>query len=771
MSQGLSNTLRRQAMRYILTAAISITSIAAIAQTNVASDAASKDAGKSNRPNIIVIMSDDMGISDIGCYGSEIETPRLDKLASEGVRFTQFYNMARCCPSRAALLTGLAPHQAGVGHMLMGYPGGPPGYSDHLSTDSVTMGEVMKSAGYNTYMVGKWHVARAISPDGPKDSWPLQRGFNKFYGIITGAGNYYDPATLCRGNSFITVENDPEYKPENYYFTDAITDNAIKFIDENEKASADDPFFMYVAYTAAHWPMQAPADEVAKQKGKYDTGYAAIRDARFEKMKKLEIIREDLTSSPIVSDWTNTPHHAWEARNMEVYAAMIHRMDTGIGRIIDKLEKEGELDNTLIMFMQDNGACAEGIARENRTDYPTDLKPMGPDEFQTKIWPPMQTRDGRPVRTGPDTMPGPADTYTAYGEDWANVSNTPFRKYKHWVHEGGIATPLIAHWPAGIDASRNNSLVREPTQIIDIMATVADAGGAEYPEEYNGYDIKPLAGVSLLPLFRDQKFDRGGPLFWEHESNRAVRDGKWKIVAAGPGPWELYDMSVDRAEMNNLAGQHPEIVKRMAAQWQEWAEANDVLPLGTWEVIQKKRQRGENEPKTENTTFRLKAGERLNGDDRPPLADREFSVVARIKEWGDNGVIVSQGGSQQGWALYSKDGQPCFALRRDAGLAKVEDLPPIPVGKPVVLRATLKQDGTVTFRAGKKTGQPLRVEAPLNLTPGEGVTVGNDHGGLVGDYPKDFEFNGKVNRIVIRVSEDGGELKTPVSKKGKKKHE
>lgn len=541
------------------------------------------------RPNIIVIMCDDVGFSDIGCYGGEIPTPNLDKLAANGVRFTQFYNNARCCPTRASLLTGLYPHQAGVGHMLHGNQF--PGYSDKLSTDSVTMAEVMKSAGYRTYMSGKWHVARAIAPTGPKDTWPLQRGFEKYYGIITGAANYYDPATLCRGNDFVTVENDPEYKPEKYYLTDAITDNSIKFLQEHTKESPGKPFFMYVAYTAAHWPMQAPDDEIAMQKGKYDAGYDAIRKARFERMKELGLVDKNLQWSPTVGDWSKVKDKRWEARNMETYAAMLHRMDTGIGRIVDQLKADGRLENTMIMFLQDNGGCAESGWRDQPTTYPANLKPMKPDQFQKAIWPPMQTRDGRPVRTGPDVLAGPADSYLSYGENWANVSNTPFRMYKHWVHEGGISTPLIVHWPAGVATGLKNKFVWEPSHLIDIMATVIDAGETTYPSTFNGNKIAPLAGVSLLPLVQEKPFKRGEPIFWEHESNRAVRDGRWKIVTKGPGPWELYDIEADRAEMNNLADRHPEMVKKMADQWQRWAEQNDVLPLGAWEITMKQDQK------------------------------------------------------------------------------------------------------------------------------------------------------------------------------------
>jgi len=719
-----------------------------------------------DKPNIIVILSDDMGFSDIGSYGGEIPTPNLDRLAGTGVRFTQFYNMARCCPSRAALLTGLYPHQAGIGHMMEDR--GLPGYRGNLSTDSVTMAEVLKEAGYRTYMTGKWHVAHPSGPKSPKHNWPMQRGFEKYYGIITGASNYYDPATLCRGNKFITVENDPEYKPENYYFTDALTDNSIKFLKEHEQESPDKPFFMYVAYTAAHWPLHAPEDEIARQKGKYDAGYDAIRKARFEKMKELGLIDKELQWSPTVGDWSGVENKPWEARTMETYAAMVARMDTGIGRIVETLRDEGKLDNTIIMFMQDNGGCAETIGRENRDDYATNLKPMGPDELQTKIWPPMQTRDGRPVRTGTDVMAGAADTYNSYGENWANVSDTPFRFYKHWVHEGGISTPLIVHWPAGIAESLKNKFVREPGHLIDIMATVVDAADTSYPATFNGNKIAPMAGKSLLPLVKGEEFDRGGPIFWEHESNRAVRDGKWKIVTEGMGAWELYNMEVDRAEMNNLAEEHPDIVKKMAAQWDEWAKKNDVLPLGAWEKPPVSVDHEEDRVTTQ-TVFRLKSGDALEGMDRPPLAQRELRIVAKIAEWGDQGVIVSQGGSRFGYALYSKDGKPGFVIRDKGESYSIESTEVIQKGEEVRLVATLALDGVMTFKAGKQKGQISNTAGSITETPGEGVTVGNDPAGQVGDYGADWGFNGQVQNVVIRVSERGKAFhKEAKPKEGKK---
>jgi len=538
-------------------------------------------AAPAKRPNILLIMSDDMGFSDLGCYGSELQTPNLDRLASNGIRFTQFYNNCRCCPSRASLLTGLYPHEAGIGHMTSNQ--GFDGYRGQLNDHCVTIAEVLATAGYRTYMCGKWHVCRDVQPNGDKSVWPIQRGFEKFYGTITGGGSFYDPTSLCRQNQFITPENDSDYRPSRFYYTDAISDNAVRFLQQHAKESPDKPFFFYVAYTAAHWPMHALEKDIAKYRGKFDAGYEPIRRARFERMRSLGLIGKNVALSAMAGDWPDVKNKEWEARCMEVYAAMVDCMDQGIGRILDELRKQQQLDNTLVLFLQDNGGCAEPMGRTNRSGEPrAGLKPFGPNDLQPQIWPPMQTRDGRWVRTGEGVMPGPPDTYIAYGKNWANVSNTPFREYKHWVHEGGISTPLIAHWPAGMAVSRRNRLETQPAHLVDLMATCVDLANAQYPTERNGQKINQLEGVSLSPAFAGASIKRKAPIFWEHEGNRAVREGNWKLVAKESQPWELYDMSKDRSETKDLSSKYPGRVKSLAAKWDAYAARANVLPLGAW---------------------------------------------------------------------------------------------------------------------------------------------------------------------------------------------
>ncbi len=538
------------------------------------------------RPNIILILCDDMGFSDLGCYGSEINTPNLDALAKGGVRFTQFYNTARCCPTRASLLTGLYPHQAGIGHMVdTKVKLGGPGYTGDLNQNCLTIAQVLKPAGYRTYMTGKWHVTpnEATKPNPSKHNWPLQRGFDRFYGTIHGAGSFYDPNSLVRDNELISPYADKDYTPKEYYYTDAITDHSTRFIADHLKQHKDEPFFMYMAYTAAHWPMHAKESDIAKYKGKYDAGFEPIRTARWEKLKQLGIINKQWNLTPQSDEWSDVQNKAFEARCMEVYAAMIDCMDQGVGRVVAELKQQGIYDNTLILFLQDNGGCAELMGRgakqavPERADHPT-LPPMAVTDLQPNMIP-KQTRDGYPMRQGYGVLPGGADTYIGYGRGWANVSNTPFREYKHWEHEGGISTPLIAHWPKGVAARQANQFVTTPAHLIDIMATCVDLTGAKYPAEQNGQKITPMEGISLKPAFTGAPLQRNVPIYFEHEGNRAVRDGKWKLVAKGPaGAWELYDMEADRTETKDLSAQEPVITKKMIQQWEAWAKRAMVLP-------------------------------------------------------------------------------------------------------------------------------------------------------------------------------------------------
>ena len=502
-------------------------------------DDKSKKAAK--RPNIVLIMADDMGYSDIGCYGGEVNTPNLDRLAAGGLRFTQFYNAARCCPTRASLLTGLYPHQAGIGHMVgnRGYPA----YQGYLNKRCVTIAETLKTAGYNTLMSGKWHVGEK------RPHWPVDRGFDKYYGIVSGGANYFDiTKAKAPGVKRTMAIGDKPFipKPGKFYMTDAFSENAVKFIESH--GGSKEPFFLYLAYTAPHWPLHAWPEDIAKYKGKYLKGWDKLREERHERMIKMGLVSKKWKMTPRDSatwPWVEEKNKELLDLKMAVYAAQIERMDWGIGKVLEKIKDIGAEENTLVLFLADNGGCAEG----------------GPIGFDNR-------KNGLP--------PGGVDSYMSYGLSWANASNTPFRRYKHWVHEGGIATPLIAYWPAVI--KRRNTITHQSGHIIDIMATCLDVAGVEYPKTYQGRELIRLEGRSLVPIFAGKKRRGHEAIYWEHEGNRAVRQGKWKLVSAHKGPWELYDLEADRTELNNLAEKYPQKVGQLKAMYESWAKRCGVRP-------------------------------------------------------------------------------------------------------------------------------------------------------------------------------------------------
>jgi arylsulfatase len=519
--------------RQFMSTSFAAVSAAALCPSQNAFGAAAPEGGA--KPNIVVIMADDLGFSDIGCYGSEIQTPNLDRLAGEGIRFTQAYNVARCCPSRAALLTGLYPHQAGMGDMTGGgakeRPEGP--YQGYLNHNCVTMAELLHGAGYSTYMSGKWHVGEKA------EHWPRKRGFDRYFGLISGASSYFEILQQESPRRVMVRDDDP-YTPEgdHFYMTDAFTDNAVQFLTEHD---ASKPFLLYLAYTAPHWPLHALEEDIAKYRGKYGMGWDKLREERYARMVKEGIIDPKWTLSPRDSEvpaWDGVEDKEdWDLR-MAVYAAMIDRMDQGVGRVLDTLKQQGMEDNTLVLFLADNGGCHEDC--------------------------------NKPKLHKPGAQPGTRESYTAYKRPWANASNTPFRMFKHWCHEGGIATPLIARWPSRI--KEHGALTNQVAHITDIMATCADISGAHYPESSAGEKIAPLVGKSLAPVFDGKTREPRSPLFWEHEGNRAMRENQWKLVATAAGDWELYDLEADRTELTNLAQAQPDRAKAMLGAWNGWAD-------------------------------------------------------------------------------------------------------------------------------------------------------------------------------------------------------
>lgn len=502
--------------------------------SRVAAQATGETAGK---PNIVVVLVDDMGFSDIGCYGSEIPTPNLDKLAAGGLRFRQFYNTGRCCPTRASLLTGLYSHQAGVGHMTQ--DNGVPGYRGYLNNRCVTIAEALRPAGYFTAISGKWHVGMEHGVT------PWNRGFDR--SLSATAGGFYFPDSP-RTDLFLNGENVGRRGgklPEDWYATDLWTDFGIKFVDE--ALAARKPFFLYIPHVAPHFPLQAPQDDIARWRGKYKAGWDKLREQRHAKQIELGIVDKEWPLSPrpgAVKAWESLSPEQQDHFDhiMAIYAAVVERMDRSVGRLVEALRQRGVLDNTLVFFLSDNGGNAES----------------GPEGRLT----------GQP--------PGSAKSDVFEGQSWATLSNTPFRWYKHYNHEGGIATPLIVHWPARIKAA--GELRNQPGHLVDIMATCVDVSGAKYPAEFNGTAIQPMEGRSLVPAFDNKPIERDA-LYWEHEGNAAVRAGDWKLVRNGRGgAWELYNLAADRTELHDLAAGQPDRVKELLARWQAWAERAQVTP-------------------------------------------------------------------------------------------------------------------------------------------------------------------------------------------------
>lgn len=504
------------------------------------------------KPNIIIILADDMGFSDLGCFGSEIPTPNIDRLAQNGVRFSQFYNTARCCPTRACLLTGLYQHQTGIGLMAEDpfkdpaqkdrNNAGVPGYRGFLNHHCVTIAEVLKPAGYHTYMTGKWHVGMH-----GEEKWPLQRGFERYYGILAGATSYLRPD----GGRGLTADNTKLPAPEgDYYTTDAFTDQAIRFIREQDD---NKPFFLYLAFNAPHWPLQAKKADYEKFVGKYLKGWDVLREERYQKQKALGLFDRPISLSPRdprVRAWSEVDEQQKIESDfrMAVYAAQVNCIDQNVGRLVETLSALKKLDNTMIIFLSDNGACAEPYAE------------FGGGKFEDI---------NNPALSGS----------ISYGIGWANMSNTPFYEYKVKSYEGGISAPFLAYWPNQIKKTAG-SVYHTPASLIDLMPTVIDAAGVKYPEQHpDGTELFPLEGQSLLPAFTKGKGKQAPYMYWEHEGYSAIRKGDWKAYKkVNDTDWELYDLRTDRDEQINVAKSHLELVQELNDKWYEWANSHQVLP-------------------------------------------------------------------------------------------------------------------------------------------------------------------------------------------------
>jgi len=504
-----------------------------------------------SKPNIVLILADDLGFSDIGSYGSEIQTPNLDRLAQEGIRFRQFYNNAICAPTRASLLSGQYQHTAGMGYFNINL--GTPAYQGFLSKQSVSLAEVLRESGYSTLLSGKWHVG-----DDSTSQWPRKRGFDHFYGNIGGASDYFTVKDLPQKQKSFFVKDDKVIVPEdddNFYYTDEIAKSAINFLKDQSKEQK--PFFLYLAFTSPHWPLQAWPKDIKKYEGKYDIGWDSLRILRFKRQQELNIIGKDQKVSvknkdlPAWNSLTYDEQKLW-ARKMEVYAAQVDNLDQNIGRVIDHLKESGKLDNTIIFFISDNGAAGEDVAHGF---------------------------SGRAVRnSGPV---GTAGSYDSYTRTWAYASNTPLKSFKGFQYEGGISSPFIARFPGKIAAG---GLVDGTAHIIDIAPTLYEIAGARYPLNFKGNTIQPLAGESLLPAIYGKEWSRSKPIFWERAGNKAIRKGKWKLVSVRSDQWELYDIEADRGENNNVIAANAAVADELKGLYAAWAKS---VGVEDWKVIGK----------------------------------------------------------------------------------------------------------------------------------------------------------------------------------------
>ena len=529
-----------------------------------------------NETNFLIMLADDMGYSDIGCFGSEIKTPHLDQLAQGGVRMTNMRNCARCCPTRASLLTGSYPHQAGIGAMTR--PHTHPAYQGWLRDDVATTAEVLKEAGYATWCSGKWHVGGDYAVHN-RDQWnaagderhplPTQRGFERYYGTLCGAGSYFQPPCMMDQDSFV------ETFPEDYHYTDATAAHACNFIDE--AVASERPFYGYCAFTAPHWPLHATEEDIAAYRGQYDGGWDALRRKRFQALQSHGLISADTEISPRDEKsyhWEDAEHPQWEAERMAVYAAQITQMDRGIGAIIDRIKAHGIFEDTVLVFISDNGGCAEYLREDG----------------DAQAWPEiysLPTNRGTMCKVGnrPHIMPGPAETFMSYDLPWANASNVPFKKFKAWTHEGGMATPCVVHWPNGNLPA--NAIQHGFGHIMDLAATIEDACGLAHPTERAGVPLQPLAGRSLLPLWRDEQEEvwTDQPVCWEHYGHAAVRLNGWKLVRTSyEGPWELYNLNQDPTELTDLSATYPEKVTELSKQWDEWSAQVGVLDAASYQA-------------------------------------------------------------------------------------------------------------------------------------------------------------------------------------------
>lgn len=675
-----------------------------------------------SRPNIVLILADDLGWSDLGCFGGEINTPHLDKLAANGLRFTQFYNTARCCPTRASLLTGLYPHQAGVGAMSDDRGPQYPGYRGTIQPDTVTLAEVLRDAGYSTYMVGKWHLHNQ------QDVKPTDRGFDEFYGMLGGYNScwhehpYYTRWPQGRpARAYTSPRGD---QPGSFYATDAFADYALDFVTDARRRGQ--PFFLYLAFNAPHFPLHAHEEDIARYERMYfEKGWDTIREERFSRQKALGLIPNHLTlppRSPVPpksharpSPYAGKENPPWLslpverrrdlARRMAVYAAMVDRLDRAVGRVVEDLREHQQLDNTLLLFLSDNGACWE-------------WDPLGFDETSSP-------KNILHAGTDLTKVGGPA-SYISYGSGWANAGNTPWRLYKHFNHEGGIRTPLIVHWPNGFRA--RGELRDHIGHVMDIMPTLLEVAHGRYPTERNRVKIQPMEGYSLLPAFHNRPVARKAPLFFEHEGSRAVRDGRWKLVSLAGDAWELYDLESDPTEMNNLFQREHAKARELMAAWETWARRCHV----NYDIRVPPEAPGSKAPA---------------GAATPQIANRPLRISCEVHTESSDGVILAHGGRQQGYALHLDGGRIVFSVRINGRVFSIKG-PPAPRER-FLIEAALQTNGLMRLTINGTNSLTGQAPGPIPVQPQDTLSIGEDSQTAVGPYTAPHPLRATITNVRV----------------------
>jgi arylsulfatase A-like enzyme len=702
-------------------------------------------------PNIVFVLVDDVGFADIGCFGSEISTPHIDALAREGVQFTNFHVNPMCSPTRASLLTGLNPHNAGMGHIAQDDPGFP-GYAAELAEDAVTAAEVLRARGYATFMVGKWHLCRDadMQSTGPKHSWPIQRGFDRYYGILEAFTNLHQPHRLVQDNSVVDIDS----YPEDYFLTDDLTERAIGMIRDAAASRPGQPFFLYMAHPAAHAPLHAKADDIDRYARMYDEGWDEIRRRRFERQIELGIVDEGTALPPANPDagaWADLDDERRQlfARYMAVYAAMVDEIDQSVGRLRQALEETGQWDNTLLVFLSDNGASREGEAT-GTTNYFAHLA-GGPDTV---------ARDA--VRL--DDI-GSARTMPHYPRGWAMAGNTPFRLYKRNTHAGGHQVPCVVSWPRGVrDGALAPGLRAQYGHCIDVLPTALHLAGIAPLAERHGRPARPMNGTSLAGVLADGSHGEvRTEQYYELEGHRGFyRDG-WEVVTDhqprtrfDDDEWELYDLRADPTETTDLATTHPEKVAELSLGFHEAALANQVYPLDEgsgWRwTVRPPKDDVFHEPVTiwpgTPTLERLRSG--------ALVWQRSFAIIISLElSDADRGVLVSHGDQGGGYAVAIDDGRLSFVHNDGHGTTMRVDAGDVAPGhREIVIDFVAPGGGRwdVTYTVD---GVPLAngVSVPMlwPIAPFQGISIGRSPGSPVDwqRYERDGScaFTGRLNWV------------------------